>query len=527
MDELTALYARTSQEKDDAFSLDSQIAAMRQFAKANGLPVPDEYEFREEFTGRLIDRPKLSTLRSLIKEGKVKSVVVYATDRLARKVGVADLILDEILSSGVKLYNVSWGTNVRDTPEDRLRFNFEATFSDFERRKITERTMRGKKDKVSQGIYLGTGKAPYGYKKVGKKREMRLEIVEEHAEIVRQIFHWYAVERIGVEAIMRRLYGTPTPSEVEGVRPFPHKRRARGEWSDATLYLILKNSAYAGSAISYGSQVEVPAIIEPELFALAKERLAVGKQQSYRNQEYEYLMARRLKCAFCGYSIQSHPFYKNGEVHILYYRCPSWRPAKAKPKCALPGFRGDVVDSTVWEWVRNLILYPETLRSMLEESQKELQERSHDLKYELTHVEDRLEAEEKRLAVLLREYIEVEARADTSPAAGTIRDVYRQAKEQSEQLFTELSEERDRLQGELSFSTIDDSFIEDATTFAEEVREDIDNLPFAGRRELIEHLGIYGELAWEDKRRVLYIIWHTHRFRKLLTHSRSNSDPTA
>ncbi len=47
MDELTALYARTSQEKDDAFSLDSQIAAMRQFAKANGLPVPDEYEFRE------------------------------------------------------------------------------------------------------------------------------------------------------------------------------------------------------------------------------------------------------------------------------------------------------------------------------------------------------------------------------------------------------------------------------------------------------------------------------------------------
>jgi hypothetical protein len=159
---------------------------------------------------------------------------------------------------------------------------------------------------------------------------------------------------------------------------------------------------------------------------------------------------------------------------------------------------------------------------MLEDSQKELQERSSDLKYRLTRVEDRLSQEEKRLAVLLREYIDIEARGDTSPAAATIRDVYRQAKEQSEHLFTELIEERNKLRGELSFSTIDDEFIDDVTAFAKEVRDDIDNLPDAGRRELIEHMGVFGELAWEDKERILYIIWHTHIFRKVLTLSRSS-----
>ena len=56
---------------------------------------------------------------------------------------------------------------------------------------------------------------------------------------------------------------------------------------------------------------------------------------------------------------------------------------------------------------------------------------------------------------------------------------------------------------------------------AEEVKEDIDNLDFAGRRELIENLGIWGELSWENEQRVLYIIWHTHTFRKVLTVSRS------
>ncbi len=42
-----------------------------------------------------------------------------------------------------------------------------------------------------------------------------------------------------------------------------------------------------------------------------------------------------------------------------------------------------------------------------------------------------------------------------------------------------------------------------------------------GRRELIERLGLTGELALEDGQRVVYIILHVHRARKVLTLSPS------
>src|SRR3954465_729546 len=119
-----------------------------------------------------LDRPKLTELRALIRDKQISDVVVYATDRLARKVGVADRLLDEFMENNVKLWIVQWGSYVKNTPEDRLRFNFESTFSDFERRKIIERTTRGKRDKLSSGLYIGTGRPPFGYRKEGKKKEM-------------------------------------------------------------------------------------------------------------------------------------------------------------------------------------------------------------------------------------------------------------------------------------------------------------------------------------------------------------------
>jgi hypothetical protein len=40
----------------------------------------------------------------------------------------------------------------------------------------------------------------------------------------------------------------------------------------------------------------------------------------------------------------------------------------------------------VWQWVREIMLNPASLRLMLEESQKEIQDRNHDLMYRLTRI---------------------------------------------------------------------------------------------------------------------------------------------
>src|SRR6266545_4051634 len=130
-EDVAASYSRTSQEKDDAFSVDSQVKAARQFSEANHLTIPDGYEIREDFSGKTIERPELNKLKKLVRERKVANVIIYAVDRLARKIGVADMLLDEFMENGVKLWIISWSSYVKNTPEDRLRFNFEATFSDF------------------------------------------------------------------------------------------------------------------------------------------------------------------------------------------------------------------------------------------------------------------------------------------------------------------------------------------------------------------------------------------------------------
>jgi hypothetical protein len=99
--------------------------------------------------------------------------------------------------------------------------------------------------------------------------------------------------------------------------------------------------------------------------------------------------------------------------------------------------------------------------------------------------------------------------------------IYRKAKDDAERLFNELSDERERLSGELNGELISDDLISDLTEFATTIKDDIDTVPFQGRRDLIEQLGVRGELAFEEGERIVYIVWHTHTFRRDLTLSSS------
>lgn len=513
MDEIAAGYGRTSKEKDDGFSLSSQFEAIRELAVAKRITLPDQYEFWEEFSGQFLDRPKLNTLRSLIRQEKVQAIIIYTTDRLSRKLSGADMLLDEFFAHQVKLYIVSWGTYVRDTPEDRLRFNFEATFSDFERRKIAERMGRGKQDKLQKGIYLGAGNPPFGYRKVGQKKETHLEILDDEAAIIRQIYHWYAVDELGVGEIARRLGGTPTPAEHGG--KFVAKLRPPGDWAQGTIYAILKNAAYTGILTKWSADIAIPPIISQDLFARTQERLR-SHTTSFRGQRYEYLMVRRLTCSLCEYSIEGFPHGGKGLPTRLEYRCPSRRTILARARCSLPSFQVDVVDAMVWDWVRTLMRYPDSLQRLLEESQHERHEAAREVRQQLAHVEERLKVEEKRLGTLVREFADLQ----TSVTPPAVKEIYRQTKEQSELLLRELTEERDRLSKEVANTTIAPELTDRLVALAATVREDIDTLPFVGRRELIYGLDVRGELAYENGERVLYILWHTHRFRRVLPRKR-------
>jgi hypothetical protein len=82
---VAALYARTSHEKDDAFSLSSQLTELRDAARTEGFIVPQEYVFQEECTGKIADRPELNKVRKLMREGAINILAVFDASHLPER----------------------------------------------------------------------------------------------------------------------------------------------------------------------------------------------------------------------------------------------------------------------------------------------------------------------------------------------------------------------------------------------------------------------------------------------------------
>jgi site-specific DNA recombinase len=213
---IAAVYGRTSKETDDAYSVSSQIDAGLAYASINALTVIDGYQFREDFTGRVLDRPEMTKIRTLVRGHQIQALIVYATDRLARRTGVGEILLDELMEHDVQLHIVQWGTYIKNTPEDRLRFNFETTFASYERDKFMERGKRGKQKKASLGYIIGNNKPAYGYKVNDTKSNFEFT---EHAAVAREVLILYGIEHILIFSCLARPASVFTSSQSQTMNP--------------------------------------------------------------------------------------------------------------------------------------------------------------------------------------------------------------------------------------------------------------------------------------------------------------------
>jgi site-specific DNA recombinase len=127
--------------------------------------------------------------------------------------------------------------------------------AEYERAKILERSRRGKRHAARQGAVSVLSGAPYGYRYVGKRDSgvARYEILEDEARIVRRIFAWIGRERISLGEVCRRL-------QQEGIRT----RSGKPAWDRSTVWGILKNPAYAGTAAFGKTRIgPMPARLRP------------------------------------------------------------------------------------------------------------------------------------------------------------------------------------------------------------------------------------------------------------------------
>jgi DNA invertase Pin-like site-specific DNA recombinase len=135
-------YARVSTDAQD-------LTAQLKDLKAAGC----ERVFKEKVTGATADRPQLKKLMATVEHGDV--VIVAAVDRLSRDTTDLMVIARDLHKAGAGLRSLA--EPVVDTTSDfaELVLAMLGVFAKLERRRIRERTARGRADAKANGVKFG------------------------------------------------------------------------------------------------------------------------------------------------------------------------------------------------------------------------------------------------------------------------------------------------------------------------------------------------------------------------------------
>jgi site-specific DNA recombinase len=234
--------------------------------------------------------------------------------------------------------------------------------------------------------------APYGYHYVKKTdcSQAYYTVVESEAEVVREVFARYTRDLWSIGAIAREL----------GSRNIV-TRTGKGRWERSTIWGMLKNPAYHGSACFGKTEqtervritkplrikggfsarnssnrardpeqwiaIPVPALVSTQDFEMAQERLAENKRFSSRRTKTPTLLQGLLICERCGYGLY-RTSTKTTRRQAQYYRClgsDAHRHLRG-PLCSCRPIRAEEIDELVWSEVTRLLNEPQMVRQEME-----------------------------------------------------------------------------------------------------------------------------------------------------------------
>jgi site-specific DNA recombinase len=372
----TALYARVStrrQEKEA--TIESQVAQLEAYLGQNEYEVAAEHRYIDQAqSGKYLARPGLDRLRDAALSGAFEVLVCSHPDRLARQLGVQQVVLNELRQAGVEVIFLSQ-PDLADDPQGQLLLNIQGAFAEYERVVISDRMRRGRLYRLRQGQTV-PHQAPYGYRFEAAQAEQASRWLGVPAEmtIVKQMFECYTQKQIGLGQLAQQLNQQGTPS--------PQGKR----WTSTTIHRMLRQPAYKGTAYYNRHQTDysglgqprrqgqgrlrfprynlrpvedwiafaVPPVIDETTWQAAQERLEMNTRFAPRNSRRTYLLRGLLVCDTCHYTLQGRT-----QKGTVYYTCThgaSQRPAEIEPHtCSL---RADRVEPLVWQALQDLLRDP-------------------------------------------------------------------------------------------------------------------------------------------------------------------------
>lgn len=504
------IYARVSTDEQarDGTSLDNQVDESLKYAQAKGIHIPPEFIFREDFSGKTLERPELDKVRALLKAGAADALIIYKTNRQDRSDwGINYLIfLQELKSWGVEFHKSETGRQI-DLQDDTqiLIEGIEGWQAGKDRKDTVEKLTKGKRKKVEQGSPIVYSRPPYGYISAKAGKEWRLEILEPQAQVVRFIYHWYVfgdetTPPMSSRAIAKRLnqMGIPSRGDVDN-----HFTRKRSGWSHSTIDYLLRCETYAGT-FYYGKRnnpksqwiaVEVPAIVGREVWNLAQEKKKEGKDRSKRNTQFEYLLRRQVTCSHCHYKATVRVSNRFGKLFPYYCCCAR----SVGVKCDMVYYPAKKVDDAVWNWLEEILTSPDKLLQGLREYQELQASKASPIREEMAMIEGLIAEQETELKATI-----ANMNAVSTPRAKAIigQDI-----ERIEGVLDGLEKRRDSLQEKLQETTLTDEQFMSITQFTQEIAKKLPQArkDFNKRRQLVEILNVTGEMVIENGEKILNV----------------------
>ena len=360
-----AVYTRQSVASDLEFgSIDAQREAVEAYVHSQRgegwVALPTRYD-DHGFSGGNIDRPAFQRLVADVQAGKVDCIAAYKIDRVSRSLTDFTGFMAMLEKHGVGFVSTTQSFDTR-TSMGRLTLNILASFSQFEREVISERT----KDKIAatrrKGMWTG-GAVPLGYRIQNKT----LVVDSVTADAARQAFAIYLTE------------GSLGAAVAELDRRAIRTRGLRGKtvpFGKNTLRTLLGNPLYRGM-VRAGDQLVAgkhEALVDAATWDEVQRMLADHQRPARaRPGKWDALLTGVLRCAKCGAAMTMACHKRDERVH-RYYVCQT---AMQRGAAACRGSRAPAaeIEAVVLARVQAIASDPAVLVATLRGTEKQKDER--------------------------------------------------------------------------------------------------------------------------------------------------------
>ncbi len=299
------IYVRvsTDEQRDNGYSIDSQLRMIKEYCEKNSYDIVDVYNDAGH-SGKDLMRPEMQRLLKDIKSHKIEKIVAIKVDRLTRNNYDGFWLLNYCEEHDVKIELILEPYDV-STANGEMIFGMNLVFGQRERKEIGARTKRAMEEMALEKVH--PAKAPYGYTRNSETGHLEIEPIE--AQVVKRIFELY---KNG--ASIRSISNTLNEEEAY---------LRQGKWNSDKVYKILTNSIYIGT-FAYGKTKRkaqdilyvddyCESIIDKNTWNITRKRLEKNKHPNYGEHIYLfiYLFTGIVKCPTCGKIMSSTNSFKN------------------------------------------------------------------------------------------------------------------------------------------------------------------------------------------------------------------------